>query len=692
MIRETLQNCFKTSTMYAALILFSATIALSACSGGGGGGGGAGLPDTDDDILFFGEDTDPDSIFPGPGESPIKVLRTGEGVVSAFINSPGDVDYYQLQLRANVRYGLQAFHFPTVFGNQPINSEHRFTLFNSTGTTTDGTPVTWTGDDAWPGVIAPVLTESSLVGVGAGGATALLGGNLAFSWVAPYTGKYYIRVENFFSAGIGEYSFRLMSSQLGVATAREASVSNFRSFTTLVDPEDGWLVYNGQASGTISPIEFHIGPTFDGGSTSRVSFGWSVSQPIYFLTDEDGTVSDTPETPAVHIHYGIPSRHLADGQDDIFYNNDPVSPIWPFLGPNDNYLPDNNLTPDPGVVVDIGIGSIADVLLTPDMVHLMLGQHWYVDVHYHSNSNTELDSTTDITLASTPIVSSRPQGGLSMYDSRLVLNGFDFPEGTDTGATETLEVFYSDEHQAFYLQYGLNSSLAGQDIHVHAGGPESTGPIIVDLGTVPFPTIRPVYEPEWDVGPLGPGLTFRFIPNLENIIKKITNIEAQALKDATFNGGWYIDVHTDPFFSDPDHPLIRSDAILFDNLEVAALYAPDFLVRSDENFEAQLARASFKDTGDSGDVNFVSDDLAYGPIVVYLDNETMGQLDLAAGDDAIACGQDVPGQSIGIVGKSGTYAYHGSAANGVYWEGTVTIEAGACITVVLASEDAIVEE
>ena len=47
-----------------------------------------------------------DSIFPIPGDPSLLTLQSGEGLTSGFINTPGDIDYFRLNLIGGLTYGL----------------------------------------------------------------------------------------------------------------------------------------------------------------------------------------------------------------------------------------------------------------------------------------------------------------------------------------------------------------------------------------------------------------------------------------------------------------------------------------------------------------------------------------------------------------------------------------------------------
>lgn len=492
----------------------------------------------------------PDSLCLGPGYPQMVVVQTGEGTTSGFINQPGDIDIMQINLIGDVTYGLQSFYVPQLFV-QPVDSHPVFTVLDSTGQTGR---IQTTADLAWPSGVQQNTVDRRLV------------------WTAPYSGAYYIRVQSSSAVGVGDYQFRLASSQVGVGVPREW-VTNLRSYQ-LITGNSGNILYQGPTSvnrldgqalsylsGSISQQVLQVGGFFapyeahDGKLGGRLETYFDVTEPVYFF-DETGEIKATPETPKSHLHLGTPSRDYADGEDDIVWNYDQFS-IDFSVGPNHAAQPNKNLTlgSNPhNFVMDI---TDHDGILPSDVLHLILGHEWYIDAHFHDQF--EYDPS--------PLVVSRPQGGISLFDSRFVLNGFETVPVT--AAAEELEIFYNEEHQVFYIQYGVASPLAGEDIHIHAGGTGETGPRLIDLGTVPFMETRPVYEPE--ESPNNGDGTYEFVPGVENIIKRLSNAEAKALADATYTTGWYIDVHTSPFFEAEDTPLIRANAVLFDNLEVAAI-------------------------------------------------------------------------------------------------------------------------
>lgn len=656
---------WKNSMVRGGAALLCTALIATGCSGGGGGGSATGPQTQIGRTPIPRADDNPNSIFPGPGQPPLKVLKTGQGSTSGFINVPGDIDYFRMELVGGSLYALQVFNFPETYANS-VNASTLYGIRNATG----AEDIQHTGIFAWPtGVDADT-------------------GDKRFVWLAPYTGTYYVTVQDEFLPNISQYTFRLTSSQVGFGVPRESSVSNRLSHRRLFTSE-GDLLYDGPTPFNRTanqPLSFLFGsisqPTIlitfgvGGGVVFQTTLGFTLPDDVFFL-DAEGGLNEEPESPAAHLHWGVPSGDLADGIDDIVWNFDPQNPIFN-IGPNYNARPNLNFQDGDGnpIILDI-TDATGDLPLTEDLVHLLMGNFWYIDGHFHDQFDVD----------AVPLVSSRSAGGVEMFESRFVLNGFETVPPTGSG--QTLEVFYSDEHQAFFIQYGVNSSLAGNRIHVHKGAPGTVGSLLIDLGTIPFPAQRPVYEPEilFPTGPLG---TFNFIPGVENVIKRITNSQARALKTATFTTGWYLDVHTSPLFE--TLPLIRSDAVLFDNWEVVATNITSFVVAGAEADESEDAPLTRSDLGPvSGTISFASEGLVHGPVVMYLDGAPIGQIDIGSTTKELVCGVDTPGQSVVVYAKPGTYSYHASADGDIYWEGEVTIadDDTGCTTIVLTESDAV---
>ncbi|MFP6580942.1 MAG: hypothetical protein VCD00_00130 [Candidatus Hydrogenedentota bacterium] len=583
-----------------------------------------------------------------------------------FINYPGDVDFFRVSLVGGNTYGFHA-NFPQDNQSGQGDSSLLYSILDSTGSLTIPTTV----ELPYPGVIPDPDS------------------NLRAIWFAPYTGNYYLRFQSQFAGGVGQYSFRIASSRLGVAMSRGypsfgepkfgGSVQNLRSYVLVIDDQEN-VRYNGPnlpntaesvfkepLFGSLDMGFLQIAAQTDGlvpPTFTLLFYGAGFSHDVSEVTffDQDGMLQPNPETSAAHIHWGRPSSDLNDNVDDIFWNYDPGNGLP--LGPVDNFAP--NLNFEPGIshpfIEDVS-GNI--IGFSEELVHLMVGRHWYADAHI----------TNDLDLYSVPIVSSHPQGGIRFFDSAFVLNGFDtVPQ---TGSPNTLEVVYNDEYQSFALLYDVEppAGIGDAAIHVHTGRPGEEGPILIDLGLVPHFNARPRYEPAVDASGV-------FIPGVENIIKILTNDEAALLLEASYTTGWYLDVHTDPFFI--VKPEIRANAVFFDQLEIASTHVnfpPPFDANTSSNSGVVRLTAPAK-----GKVSFISEDLAYGAIDVVLNGRGIGTIDTATVADDIVCGQEAPGGTVTGELAPNTYYFH-AYGEGVMWDGHVSVDDG-CAVVVLNADTA----
>ena len=646
MLRGSRANVFGKS---AALSLCAVLVAAG-CSGGGSSGSGS--PQQNQGVSVGGPDVHGDSF------SDATIVRLGDGIVSSHINTPGDLDFFEFQLTGGSLYGLQFVGFPGADIANPLDNDLFYVLADGAGNAIE----TQFGSFPYPAGVDSVVEDS----------------NPRDGFIAPFTGKYYLRFSGRFANSIGQYDFRLTSSRLGVTLARGDAntgdprfggvVTNFRSFVEIRHP-DGELAFSGpSAAGGGVPTDF-LGASLaqggiqltgisDEGTPPTFSLGVNVfnpgvaefHDPVFFF-NTSGELEEDPESGVLHLHFGIPSQDLSDGIDDI---------DWATGVPIDDFRRDLNFQdlPDPHpIVADITGGAAVG----EDILHLIVSQDWYMDYHF----------TNKLDLYNIPIVSSHPQGGFRYFDSAFVLNGFETVPAT--GSSRTLEVIYNDEYQVFSIPFDVESDLAGSAIRIHAGGPGEEGPVLIDLGTVPGLAARPVYE------------SFRlgvpnFVPGVENVIKRLTNAESKVLHDASFSTGWYIAVYTEPFFI--EKPEIRSDMNFATNFEIATSLV-SFSADSDN---PQVVGSSRGLVGTKlikkGSVTFVTDTTAYGPIQAILNGTSLGSLDEIADADTIGCGESIEGSAVAGEIQPGTY-YYRVFGDGVMWDGHVVVEADGCAIVVL---------
>lgn len=650
----------------SATVLICATIVYAGCSGGGGGGGSdpTGL-DMDGDFIVDATQIFASGGIIGDENFPGQEKNTYE----RYINVPGDIDWFRVSLVGGNLYGLQLAFLPTEFNGSIGDRTYIYSIFDSSGTIS----IPSTSQFGYPGGVID-------------------SGEIRDVFIAPYTGNYYFRFRGRFAQSVAQYRFRVSSSRLGFAVPRGLPstgdnkfggvVRNRRSFIQIVDGDEN-LRYQGPNSPNTPqgfPLEEIVGtldvpylgitaitdgllpPTYTASFVADNDLSGTVSEVTFF--DANGDLEESPETPVAHLHVGIPSGDFNDDVDDIFWNYDGgIGQI----GPLDNFRLDRNsqVSADAHpVIADVTDGFTLD----ESIIHLIVAQPFYIDLHM----------TNQIELYNIPIVSSHPHGGLHFFNSAFLLNGFDTVPAT--GSTKTLEVVYDDTQQTFAIQYDVQPEvgIAGADIHVHAGRPGEVNPeILLDLGQVPNLQSRPVYEPDASLQ--------GFVPGVENIIKRLTNEEAAILLDASYTTGWYIDVHTSPFFLNPSTPEIRADAVFSDNLEIASSridFPPPPVGDTNgvRNGVVNIVAPA------KGTVSFASADLDFGSVHVFLNGTSLGELSDVANGDEVVCGVDTSATVSGEI-SPGTY-YYRAFAEGVMWDGHVTVDKESCSTIALSADTA----
>ena len=320
-------------------------------------------------------------------------------------------------------------------------------------------------------------------------------------------GPHYIRVAHARpEVGTGNYVFNLASSQIADGSA--PLIRNTKNFT--VFNEDGVLVLPTQdVTGEMEIINFN--PVTQ---TVRLRFDTDA----VFFVDADGVPEEDPESPELHFHLGVP-----DNFDISDRNGTPGEP------------------PHPTVLVIPGFGpgrGIDIIQLVPfDLFHILIGHAWYTDVHF----------TSDLELVPRPVLSSRANGTLTFFQSELPMSGAKVVPPVNT--VNALTLLYNSAFQTFMIDYEETGgaspnapfpadSLVGGAMHVHL----TNGQILIDLGVLP---------------PALPLPQFETVPWIKNVVRVLTDEEVWRLRNATYSGGWYVDLHTDAFPSGE----LRVDAI-----------------------------------------------------------------------------------------------------------------------------------
>ncbi|MCH7959772.1 MAG: CHRD domain-containing protein [Candidatus Hydrogenedentes bacterium] len=399
----------------------------------------------------------------------------------------GDIDMFRFEASAGVTYALQFQGFPVDFPDASIPEFLDITVL---------------GFDADP--LNAVVT-SNLVSL-----PLTLGdlGEFRIMFTGQSNGTHYIRVAHARPAvGTGNYSFNLVSSQIGDGSTPLVRNSNiFTVFNT-----DGELVLPTQSvTGEMEIITFNPDTL-----TMHLRFD---TEPVRFIDPTTLERDEIPQSPELHFHVGTP-----DNFDISDKRGTPGVPPHPTVE----------------IISGVGPGSGIELLNFPvsaSLFHLMIGHNWYMDVHF----------STNLELVPRPVLSSRANGTLTFFQSELPMSGAnvvvvppDLPVDTINGLT----LLYNSAYQRFMIDYEETGgaspnapfpapSLVGGTMHVHLGGPGQNGPVLIELGVLPPPLPLPQYED---------------VPWIKNLVRVLTDTEVWRLRNATYSGGWYVDLHTDAF-------------------------------------------------------------------------------------------------------------------------------------------------
>lgn len=478
-----------------AISLCLVAAALAGC------GGGDNIPGTHGGISPPGVPPDDDydyrpqfahQIFPDNGR------------ISGAINFAEDVDMFKFSASANVAYGLQFLGIPVP---DPDASDPRKIVVDVLDAT--GAVSVTTSQD-------PGLDEALI-------AFSFFENRIVFT--TPVDTPLYIRVRHDRPGGTGNYVFNLASDQLGDAQDYR---QHLQSYGTIFDPENNVVLHPAPSDffGYIKIWDYNLATNF---------IGVEISTPVVFFLDADGTAKDVPETPELHIHLGIP-----DNTPGTLHGNLDFTPSA--SGDHSSLFTFPDITPG-GIFVYF-------IPLPGQILHIMQGLPWYMDLHVTNNFDALATEFLTPVLFDPmpPMVSSRANGTLNMFESRLDMNGANVVPPVST--PNALALYYNTAVQAFMIAYEIgpkpnsnirlenapmpDPSLVGKPIHIHSGGPGSNGRSpnvpLIDLGTVPAPVAEPAFES---------------VPELKNVVKILTDQEASILRNATYNGGWYVHVHTD---------------------------------------------------------------------------------------------------------------------------------------------------
>ncbi len=197
-------------------------------------------------------------------------------------------------------------------------------------------------------------------------------------------------------------------------------------------------------------------------------------------------------------------------------------------------------------------------------------------------------------------------------------------------------------------------------IRVHSGGVGEVGPVLIDLGFIPLPRHPPTTLSN------NQGFTVPESPGFRNVIKQLSNAEAELLRAAFYGDGFYVEI-TD---NSNGQPLARAEGFLeialFDAARRAANGEP--LTKGTINFASEY--------GDGGEVTVISNGKIIGVLNEFIE----------MGGDPPDCGIVPTGQSVSAEYWPSEYYDRAFAEDGTEWEGHFQVISDSCATIVLAVE------
>ena len=625
-----LNNVFNaTSTGYRIALTFLLVAFLAGCSGGGGGGGGIVTPFGVPKIDLHGDTAGFATL----------VVADGPRIHGA-VNTPGDVDFFKFRGVIGASYTVQItghggpapdLNNPTSISDFTIlRGDGGTQLLNSTGTE-GGTQY----DIDPAGATADVDFFTS--------------GDSRITWTCPATGVYYIRLEEVARATEGNYIISIATSRAGTQPTEYHTPQS--RYVNVVDPDDGWLMFDGVVTGQLSGASLDIN---DFASTTSIFASGGVDEVTFFSDEPDPDtgiqpLNDEPETPAFHIHWGIPHANYPDLRLDATPN--PGGDPHPFA---------------------FDISEEGD--LTPELIRLIVGRPWYIDAHY----------TNQFDIDPEPVATSPPYGGT--YDifetdldmsSQSVVPPPQFPRVPFTlkfdAALQTFQVAFQQyaQRSSDYLSGPRPTTprpisptaadgYAGGIIDIHRGARGTNGPVIIDLGRMPRSQPPPGYHTTSTIGD-----SVGRPPGQRQVVKILSDAEMDLFRrEYYFGPGMYVDVHT----AENPHGAARADIFLETVLDGQLLFT-----KSGVSAVAP------------GNVTFVSDYEAAGEITIVANGEIRGIIERASAGES-ECGEGVAGEAVSVELGPETYYYRAIGEDGTEWDGVVTVEDGSCETITLSVE------
>ncbi len=690
----------------AAVALAGGLLAAGCRAGGGGGGGDAtGISATDEHANL-------------PIDATV-VIPDGAGD-DGQINYVDDIDWFRFRGIEGVGYALQIHGFPTDPSVRPD--------LDLNGNGRDNLQAQIVGPDGTTQLVNSSGTQGGAAGdVTPAGFDAPRTGDSRFFWICPTTQDYFFTIRHRRN-GIGAYRFRLASSQFTTIENLDFDIDPQTGgrFVRLVE-DDGTLVFSGFVVGgviwpylefieslavtdigdiqvLVSPLIIPIGET----DPLTPHLHAHVGLPNVFFPENsiNQTFGDGPhdtildlELPvgrglqpdaATGVLTGEATLRMAGGLEgrvpvtmeyvDEYGNASPSGTGGKFTF----HFSDAVVTSERGV----------EPTISAELFRTMTGRDWYFDVH--PQPDMELDSL--------PVAVSRPLADMyEMFETPLVADssnvvlrdGTRLPE--DERGSGPFNVYYDSSLKLFQVATQIYfveappppcgcardnevrtngvfqpdyAAFVGDRVRVHAGAPGTTGPVIIDLGTMPVirapRSASPPFSRSTSAEPEG----FR------QPIRQLTDAEADDLRAAFYNEGFYVEV------TDADcptcAPLVRAEGFLgisiFPFLEPCS-FPPCSGVTGAE-----------KQT--KGSVSFASGLVGEGPVELYANGNLLGSLGrTVTPDDLPACGLDGDDRTLAAELWPGTYYWHAHGKNGNTWDGHFTVTGESCNLVVISPDD-----
>ncbi len=680
----------------AAVVLAGGILAAGCRGGGGGGSGGTGIGGTDEH---------------GNQAFQATVVTPDGANIRGQINYGGDVDWFRFRGIQGRSYVLQLTGFPpdpnvsigldlTGDGNDLLGAQ----ILDFTGATATGQLENTTGTEGGTPYDIPIPD----------GDVPAVGGSRIF-WVCPNTNDYFIVIgHRRRQTGIGAYDIRLATSELMTINPNEMQSQSGGRDVLIVDDQG-----EEQFRGFIASELFVSGFEYIE-SMSAIIFGGvaaDTNRQIFLPDDED------PQPFFVHLHIGFPNIYEAleepsvqppDGDDHTFVLSQELTSVGRSSGVDAPRTSGDAVLPLPdGGSIRVPVTSEWTSVDSSTSQHQFQGQMtlhlgdavvggrditdaefgdvevrrlfhsipWYFDLH-------PMDSAT---VGAGPVVASLPMGDLyQFFETRLLASpgnvvrddGSRIPE-SERGFGQ-FNILYEASLKTFQVamqQYGVSfgapfspfiidadyADFAGQRVRVHSGGPGETGPVLIDLGTLPEPRL-PLFN--GDAGDINSE------PGFRNPIRQLTDAEAVTLRNAFYGDGFYVQV-TDRFTGEP---LVRAEG---GDLEISSLPTADPC-----NFPPCSGAVGSRELPVPGTVTFASELVGEGSVELYANGELLGALaKTVTANNLPACGLEGDDRSLATELDPGTYYWHAHGKDGKMWDGHFTVTSGECNLVLITQND-----